>query len=233
MKLKVAEIQSICRSIGVQTSGTKQEVVDRLVDHIDQTLSQPPPQSVLAIDVGTANMGFIHIESDWKANSRRIIDWNVLHPSLPTTYQPVQYVQELQSLLDTNLPSSFDTVLVERQSWRRAVPHSILRSTAFEAMLVGMMASRLKSIKSVLPTAVATHFDLNGSDAAASRRYTQKKRNAVAVAQGILGGIECPPMLKKRFMEAKKKDDMSDALLMAIAYLDWHHSIQKLSAPQK
>lgn len=53
---------------------------------------------------------------------------------------------------------------------------------------------------------------------AASATYAQRKKTAVCVARKLLTA-RVPPELRQAFLKAKKKDDLSDALLHALAAL--------------
>jgi len=56
------------------------------------------------------------------------------------------------------------------------------------------------------------------SDVAASATYAQRKKTAVCVARTLLTA-RVPPELRQAFLKAKKKDDLADALLHALAAL--------------
>eukprot|EP00842_Homolaphlyctis_polyrhiza_P005550 jgi/Hompol1/5997/HPOL_000162-RA len=224
-KILVSELKDLCRTFGISGSGNKGELMERLKTHLLDIASQPSPRSILALDIGTTNLGFIHMQSvsrpscddlctsdatkslesgssststppsatssdpkaaptpsasatkvlDRISKTRQLVisDWGLITPVLPKAFSPREYAIEISRILDSRLfRGDLDTVLIERQSWRplgmnRSVPHAILRSTAMEAMMLGMIMERGRAsnlrIISVSPKAVSDLFDLAGN----------------------------------------------------------------------
>ncbi|KAL2919915.1 hypothetical protein HK105_200832 [Polyrhizophydium stewartii] len=290
-RLGVAQLQGVCRSLGISTGGTKPQLLERIAACVGDA-QRTVPQSILAIDIGLANLGFAHIRLSRGGSGVRqpdqaampaveISDWGVEQLGNDGAFTPMRFAGLIQQMLDARLlKPDLDTVLIERMSWRplgprMAIPHTILRATSMEAMLVGMLHERARTrqaqsggtqpdlrVTSVQPGAVSLHFGLSISairrktrkgsvdkeaeegdgesdDASAaslddevegmkkqsaSAQYTFKKRRSVAVVRAILasGRVRCPPNLRAMFEGQRKRDDLSDSLLVALAYAEWH-----------
>ncbi|KAI8927263.1 ribonuclease H-like domain-containing protein [Entophlyctis helioformis] len=265
-RLKNDELKGICKSFGLPSSGVKADLAGRLQSHLHQASTSRPTASLLAVDIGTSNLGFVRLRSSSSSSMHQppellepptITDWGLLEPDLPKSFDPLAYAQEISRLLDTRLyDDALDTVVIERQSWRplgvrMSVPHAILRTTAFEAMLTGMLAERGKRqdlrIYSVLPAAVAETLDLAASSgspssstdpgvrptASVAQRYKAKKNASVAMVRGWLedgGRVVCPAQLRAMFEGSRKKDDLSDCLLLAMAHLTWQRNARLFAA---
>ncbi|XJO75104.1 hypothetical protein BDV3_005826 [Batrachochytrium dendrobatidis] len=170
--LKISNLAPLCRHFGLPGTGLKSEMIKRLNALQKGDIKILPYKSVLAIDIGTANLGFAHVKLEPKENSSllatsklsddaskrkrasnhqmipTIKDWGHLDPNLSTRYHPQLYANTLQQLLDQRLfKNDVQTVLVERQTLRpigprMSIPHAILQTNAFEGILIGMMTER-------------------------------------------------------------------------------------------
>lgn len=90
-------------------------------------------------------------------------DWMLIKPDVSNEYNILDFSLKCRKILDQGLYSeNADLYLIERQSWRqgfkKSIPLSILRSNAFEAILMGTLLERGKHkqlpVVSVLPSII-------------------------------------------------------------------------------
>jgi hypothetical protein len=88
-------------------------------------------------------------------------DWMLINPEMPLEYNILEFSLKCRNILDKGLyVENADLYLIERQSWRpgfkQSIPMAILRSNAFEAILMGTLLERGKHkqlpVISVLPS---------------------------------------------------------------------------------
>jgi hypothetical protein len=162
----------------------------------------------------------------------RVLDWKLLSPEMPEVYHVQKFAQQCSLVLDQGLyKHDTDLYVIERQSWRtlgpRGVPHAILRSTAFEALLIGMVMERGKAknicVESIQPMSVAVEMGYDLVDSSVKGKYKGKKDYAVKKAQELINSksVQCPVHYMNYFQNAKKQDDLSDSLLLGVAYANW------------
>ena len=127
-----------------------------------------------------------------------------------------------------------DAYCIERQSWRKigpsmTIPHSILRAVAVETIMFSLLKEKTSLptlIESISPRAVAECFDLRSET---TTKYTDKKKRAICLVDNWInnGTIDISSGLIERYQQSPKKDDLSDALIMATAYAKWNHNLLK------
>ncbi|KAI9008332.1 hypothetical protein BC832DRAFT_420031 [Gaertneriomyces semiglobifer] len=249
-KLKARTLQERAKAYGLLSSGGKADLVQRLAEHLSCMKSMQPPSSIVAIDIGTSNLGFAHLALEKRKpqastgiqHGIQVHNWAVVKLDLIQRNPPLSVLaRECQHISRSHLPDA-DLYLVERQSYRcvkgvLAIPPSVLNCRLFEAMLTSLLLERTGRVPlEVLPRAVSDFWDLRSptrvlgeSGAATSHSYRHKKKQAVKVAEHLLqngSGIRCPDQLKQTFLSANKKDDMADALLMGVAWYRWFEAAE-------
>ena len=135
-----------------------------------------------------------------------------------------------------DLPSA-DMYILEEQSHRIGGGSGFLgislRLRALEAMTYGVLRSKNSHVYSILPVRVSNYLELSETKA----KSKLKKKKAVALVQQLLlEGKETPfgdivtasEEQLNYFSSQKKKDDLSDCLLQAVAVLDWSHMSRQL-----
>ncbi|KAJ3288169.1 hypothetical protein HK104_008318 [Borealophlyctis nickersoniae] len=240
------KLRTKAQSLGLPMTGTKAEIIYMIYQHVARTLSTPPPESIIAIDIGSVRMAVVHISV--REAIPRILDWFMLNLQFPTQYDPRVFADECSRILP-KIPEA-PVCLVEAQyyptTWIEGrallqLPQGILNIRAIEGMLVGMLMQRQTrgsgmTVESIKPAMVSKHFHLNlnsekkkhspdgGPIVRSGNRYRLKKTSAVQlVSKWLEDGerVDCPPRLRDDFFHSKKKDDLSDSLLIAVAWADW------------
>ncbi|KND05114.1 uncharacterized protein SPPG_00786, partial [Spizellomyces punctatus DAOM BR117] len=263
-KLPLPELQEKARSFGLTPSGTREVLLKRLQDHLTYVRNAPTPSSIVAIDVGPSNTGYVHLAlpntlpsnikdrdkgaTDEVLSRPRILDWALLDLEVSSMDFPGVAMACKQLLDERCYKPEAQVYLVERQTWRvvfgkLTVPPQLIASLVTEAVLLGMLLERRgEPATSVLPAYVSRHFSLN--DPASIQTSDVKKRQprskrakkitAVHVVKKILEDqdVDCSKELLHVFNTTKKKDDMSDALLMALAWRDWWFAAKAEAAAQ-
>ncbi len=83
------------------------------------------------------------------------------------------------------------------------------------------------TVESVSPKAVADFFEFDRLAPSTTAAYRTKKGQSVGIVQRLLEqeqALDISPKCLKAFKREKKKDDMADALLMALAWQGWQQS---------
>lgn len=247
LKLKVKELQHLCKSFGIASFGTKTCLQTRIL-HAFQANSCNN-SSILAIDIGIKNLAFIDIS--FHDNKPWIKRWELLNLDLPAKFAPVEYASLLNSIVSCKFNHlSNTTVLIERQSWRRFIPQTILKSVTVESMLIAILlykAAHQKSVvvESILPKTVSDFYEIHKSQLNTTKTkqsnssvYKQKKTNTIEIVKQALNanerdGIQCPDEFIQYFHSKKKKDDLSDCFLMAMAYIEWKKNMNEYLITKK
>lgn len=149
-------------------------------------------------------------------------------------YQAVSFVHRLHQRLDP------DVVLLEEQRLRsggaRTVLEIIARVNILEAMFFATLAAAYPDTRvyAVSPLRVMRYW-LRGPAAVSSDRYRETKRAKTALVRGWLDGTTERPFdigydALPHWAEAPKQDDQSDAVLQALAWIQWQRNLIRLSS---
>jgi SAP domain len=103
LQLKNNELKELSRSLGLSPAGTKSDMQERITSHVTAAKLHPI-KSLVAIDVGYKNLGFVHISNSSKL---KIIDWGLLHPDMPTEYDVYKYL--ILTLICKDYKLAFET----------------------------------------------------------------------------------------------------------------------------
>ncbi|KAJ3321768.1 hypothetical protein HDV06_003917 [Boothiomyces sp. JEL0866] len=208
-QLKKPQLTNLCLTFGLPITGTRQTLIDQI---LQQSKAVNIPKNIIAIDVGTTNIGYVHIESQ----PLRIIEWKLIDPRFPKCFDIVKYSQ----ILNDVIPKSDAQYIIEKQSYRLGarIPYAILKTNSIEAILSGLFVNQVESIP---PQLISKFFDLPKSD------YKQKKKKTVQLVSDWIENqkFEISVNHVQLFRDTKKKDDLSDCLLLAYAYHQWKLNI--------
>jgi hypothetical protein len=243
---KVAELKQIATQSGVISSGKKSELVDRLVNHFhslqnNKEETKKARSSVLSFDLGYRNLAYCHLSRDAK-----ILDWARVDLDLPSFHPSViapVVRQFIRNKVLNNLKVA-DMVLVEQQRARSggsfAVLESTLRVNCVEAVLWGGLCEAADLVKrpelKMAPLirqsvdrvwqaeldAVILENPQRFSKIKAG--YYHKKQAGSLLVQKWLDTntvVNCSEEFKTMFGAEKKKDDLSDCLIQALAWYKW------------
>ncbi len=136
---KVAQLKEIATQTGIASSGTKPNLVERLVQHFDMSQnSEKLSSSVLSFDLGYRNLAYCHL-----SQNAEILDWARVDLDLPSFHPSViapVVRQFIKDKVQQNLKEA-DMVVVEQQRARSGGSFSVLESTlrvnCVEAVLWG------------------------------------------------------------------------------------------------
>ena len=198
---------------------------------------------VLAVDVGLVNCSYCFLYSTGSC----IPVLQCLHDQLSNSDIIIKELElvKLGANKNASAAATFDNVLVFMQS------HADEFNTADVIVIETQMTARMKAIAASFYTASRCLFPnamvqfqsasakLNFADLAAysevpvsTATYTQRKKAAVVIARKLTSA-NIRPEIRQAFLKAKKKDDLSDALLHALAALCTHSKPAKPKAKSK
>ncbi|KAI9097221.1 hypothetical protein DFS34DRAFT_114124 [Phlyctochytrium arcticum] len=231
---KNKDLIAIAERLGLASGGTKPILHHRILTHLHDIAASPVPQTLTAIDVGAKNAGFVrlslNIDAKGAHDSPVILDWGVQSLGEMAT-DVTTLVRSCRSAMDARIyhDPPTDVFLIERQTWRAihgrlTIQMPILVGRTFEAIISTMVVERTgKEALSIDPRYVAKHFGFAGMG-----KYLTKKRNATMLVHQFLSNpdasarVTCASKWKDVFDSATKKDDLSDALLMGLAWREWY-----------
>ncbi|KAJ3261703.1 hypothetical protein HK103_004654 [Boothiomyces macroporosus] len=204
-QLKKPELIRNCVQFGLPITGTRQVLIDNIVNACDQVVV---PKDIIAMDIGTSNLGYIHLET----SSKNIIDWKLIDPQFPKGFDIAAY----STILNKLIPKNNVQYVIEKQSYRLGtrIPYAILKTNAIEAILSGLFVNQVESIP---PQMVSKYFELPKSD------YKLKKKKSIELVASLIekGELSVGKHALETFQLSKKKDDLSDCFLIAYAYYQW------------
>lgn len=149
---------------------------------------------------------------------------------------------QVQACLN-ELPSS-DAYLLENQSHRKYV-HSKgfleigVQLRALEAMLYAVLKNVKKApVLSILPMMTSQYFNTQASTTAA------KKKASVELVEELIhpnfwrmtpmgNHVHVPDDLFNYFKDQRKKDDLSDCLLQAVAFMEWSQMARTVAGVER
>ncbi|KAI8907468.1 hypothetical protein DFJ77DRAFT_513965 [Powellomyces hirtus] len=248
--LNATQLADKARLLGLTPKGNKSEVLERIQKRILEFANASRPKSIVAIDCGMQNIGFVHVELPTQNDIHHettptILDWGVLGLNADNNDLSTM-ARECKRVLDERLlKPSASLYIIERQSWRvvhgkLSIPPQILASRMVEGMLLAMLNDRREGSTVVMsPQSVSHKWNLQDQKTKKIRRTLgdevtpaiprRKKITAVRVVRGLLTSnqVNCPTQLKQGFLDAKKKDDMSDAMLTALTWVSQWDATKK------
>jgi len=187
---------------------------------------------VLAVDVGIINCSCCVLDSTGEC----VPILQRLHNQLSDSSLRIELLElfKLGANKNAGAASTFDNVVLFLQS------HKDDFDTADFVVIETQMTARMKAIAASFYTAARCLFPnakvlfqsasakLNFADLAAyseipvaTATYAQRKKAAVVIAKKLTSA-DIAPDIRQTFLKAKKKDDLSDALLHALAALCTH-----------
>ena len=212
--MKIKDLQKLLKQVGSNTSGTKQVLIESLASRINflKTLDQT---KITAIDIGTKNLAFITM--DISSPKPKVLEWSKLSPNYNDQYTPINFCLETRKIFDLNFGKSF--FLIERQtstssSWI-GTPLSIQRCLAVEVLLISNVLQNGWGVDQISPRTISTYFDIT------SKKKIDKKKESVELVGRLLKKVEIDQRLAGYFSSQDKKDDLSDAFLIAYAFSEW------------
>ncbi|TPX35561.1 hypothetical protein SmJEL517_g02042 [Synchytrium microbalum] len=234
LKEPAADLRARLGSVGLATQGSKSSMIDAFLSHVLEQSNKSFPATVIAIDLGYLNVGIAHISIGRRVKGKpTVLDlkhWNLVKPDLPPAYDTFKYALGAidivqRHLLEADRPTSY---VIERQQWRpgTAMAHTLQRVRAMEAMIFAILVDRASvndiTVDGIHARSMTGHFELQ------AEKSERKKTQAVSLVRSWMSeGINRETVTMKfrdehiqTWESNAKKDDLADALLMGIAYIE-------------
>jgi Mitochondrial resolvase Ydc2 / RNA splicing MRS1 len=244
---KASELKIEAISTGVQTSGTKAEVLNRIISQYNAVFSpyvttanlKIVPESVISIDVGYRNLAFAHVTKDNQVLRWQRVDLDIdnHHPS----HSAISVTRFVRQQLLTKREKEC-AIVIERQRFRSMGGHSVLEHTLRVNMVEAMLWSALQCMtgpemakEAINAIAVEKYWSmtepdfstLSSADSKTASR-SKKKRSQDLVTHWLdSNALDCSSSLRAMFSAEKKKDDLSDSLIQGVAWLNWRKHMEK------
>ena len=191
---------------------------------------------VLAIDVGLVNCSYCVVRTS--CDCLPVLER--LHELFDTGDLDIHMLDSVKLGANKHAAAAatFDNVIsfLQTHAMSFAEVDAVVIETQMSARMKAIAAAFYTAARCLLPqakvlfqsaTAKLTFADLAAyCEGAASATYAQRKKTSVAVAKKLLVAA-VRPEIKQTFLKAKKKDDLSDALLHALAALCTHSKAPK------
>lgn len=158
---------------------------------------------VIAIDVGIKNLGLCAY--DFCTN--QVVYWDNVSLTPGGRYVPAQNVQYVREFIwrHQELFNNCNTLIIERQMrCNMRIIESVFQTLYFDRCRI------------ISPRCVKMHYGLS------TRNYRQNKQKAVEWATDFVKANHTvfPAGVVDKYLNGKKQDDLADALLLVMYYLD-------------
>lgn len=214
MALLLKQLQAHARASGVCIGGRKEAIIDRLKQQW-LVMGREPLERVVSVDLGFQNLAYAVVNREGV-----IEDWQRVTIDLPKEMNPASYAEVLYEFVQAKWaaylrPSSL--FLLERQRFRpfagSMTPEHILKINAIELQLHCYL--RTHSLP-ILPQSVAKHHGLP---------HGPEKKKA---ACHLVADLPCAQPWLEQFNSERKRDDLADSLLQALAFWSWRKHLSQI-----
>lgn len=238
-KLKLARIQKLGLDCGLGKTGTKKQLIAGICEAREE---RRLPKRILSIDMGVRNLAFCQL--NLTSQQSMVERWSVMELDEMRFEQP-HFGRMAVDLMKGFELDVVDTILIERQRMRsnglRNVPEWIVRVNILEAMIHALLQNHLDrgdydyNVLSILPSRVMNYWIRPSTPAVAANpnaRYRLTKSAKVDLVFSWLNQATRPFAIESGVIQAaassKKKDDLADALLQALAWAQWTNNLSLL-----
>ncbi|KAI8064195.1 ribonuclease H-like domain-containing protein [Gongronella butleri] len=183
---------------------------------------------VLSVDLGYRNLAFTVVDFEGRVHAWRTVD---LSMAAPATYHPSEFVPIVQERLITPFlrplleTREIGMILIEQQRARTGGAPGVFEHTMRVNTVETILWSNLFALApGTRKRAVPRRIVDNTWESALTEYPQHKKRAGNHLVSDWLanGSVTCANAADKtRFDTAQKKDDLSDCLMQAMAWIQW------------
>ena len=167
---------------------------------------------VIAIDVGVKNLGVCIFDF----RSAKIVEWANIDLVDQGRYVPMHYVRNFINKFKGYFEDMFVLVIEKQMRMNMRIIESVLEALYYDSCV------------RIGPRAIKLHYDIS------TKSYNSNKRKAVEWAMQFMDrnavAFSSEDLIDK-FKRAKKQDDMADALLLLLYYLDTYSNQLTTTVP--
>jgi len=157
---------------------------------------------VIAIDVGIKNLGLCIF--DFRTST--VVEWDNVTLVPSGRYIPAQNVQNVRTFIHKYkhfFDNAFQVVVERQMRCNMRIIESVIQALYFDICII------------ISPRAVKMHYNLS------TKNYRANKQRAVDWAKlFVLHNTDVFQDGLKQFRDAEKQDDLADALILLLYYLD-------------
>lgn len=207
----VGALRLQCIRHGLPSSGKKSELLLRLKDGFPRPKASDTIKSIISIDLGIKNCAIAHVQRP----QGTLLNWQLYDVN---TFGPTGSVKEMAKtgrvFYETaigKIQSDKTVIVAEKQRHRSGGQPGVLESI-FQSILLEMVIAMLAGDRfiSVEPKSVAKYYNLPVG-------YREKKKAVIEHVKSL----KLPPEHEEFFKKQKKKDDLADAIMQALAVNAW------------
>lgn len=249
LELTVSQLIEVAQSIGLSYGGLrKAELIDSISSALKGSMSNEGQsiRYISSIDLGFRNFAHAHLQvnfssSDKSNNKPRLLCWESVDLDLADSFDPRQFVQHMDRCfhrLFEPIKSRKDSTLflVERQSFRggglRMIPGPIIMVNRIETALHHHLL--MDQVQAIDPRQISHSMQWSKKEASLKRSNREKKIQSISTVDNYCKNSNDSPViipndLREKYLSMRKRDDLADALIQAVVYLQWQYQMFQLT----
>jgi len=163
---------------------------------------------ILSFDIGLKNMAYCIVTVDSENHLHEIVDWSLVTLESSSIYTLADSIISTCEKLFTG--KTFTEILIENQPCMKAPTMKSIQMIIFTYMRIHFKDAN------IYMCSAANKLKVSRNKTGIKLTYTQKKKRAVELTREYIQGAPLEPF----FSGCKKRDDLADAYLQAVYYME-------------